>query len=77
MIRHLIWSALVTTLLAVPPWVLGQSAGSEQSEQESSQKPRQLSVTNEPWMGDFDKMVERRMIRVLVPYSRSLYFTDE
>ena len=77
MIRHLMWSALVTALLAVPAWVLGQPAGNEQSKQGGSQKPRQLLVTNKPWTGDFDKLVERRMIRVLVPYSRTLYFNDK
>ena len=29
-----------------------------------------------PWIGDLDGMVERRVIRVLVPYSRTLYFFD-
>ncbi len=29
------------------------------------------------WKGDFDGMVERRVIRVLVPYSRTLYFNDK
>jgi membrane-bound lytic murein transglycosylase MltF len=38
--------------------------------------PRQLAITNTPWTGDFDQMVERRSIRVLVPYSRTLYYTD-
>jgi len=28
------------------------------------------------WKGDLDGMVERRVIRVLVPYSRTLYFND-
>jgi len=28
------------------------------------------------WRGDFDAMLERRVIRVAVPYSRSLYFND-
>jgi len=37
---------------------------------------RQLSLVNKVWTGDFDKLLERRMIRVLVPYSRSLYFND-
>ncbi|MBL8527377.1 MAG: lytic transglycosylase F, partial [Burkholderiales bacterium] len=36
--------------------------------------PRQLSLDNKPWKGDFDQMLERRIIRVLVPYSRTLYF---
>jgi membrane-bound lytic murein transglycosylase MltF len=38
---------------------------------------RQLSLANKVWTGDFDKLLERRMIRVLVPYSRSLYFSDK
>lgn len=39
--------------------------------------PRQLSLDNKPWKGDFDQMLERRIIRVLVPYSRTLYFNDK
>jgi membrane-bound lytic murein transglycosylase MltF len=39
--------------------------------------PRQLRFENEPWSGDFDAMIERRMIRVLVPYGRTLYFNDK
>jgi len=38
---------------------------------------RELHVANKPWFGDFDKLLERRMIRVLVPYSRSLYYVDK
>ena len=38
---------------------------------------RQLSLTNKPWRGDFDGMLARRWIRVLVPYSRTLYFIDK
>jgi membrane-bound lytic murein transglycosylase MltF len=38
---------------------------------------RQLAIKNKPWTGDLDKLVERRMIRVLVPYSRTLYYTDK
>src|SRR5207302_1485739 len=37
----------------------------------------QLSLANKVWTGDFDKLLARRMIRVLVPYSRSLYFNDK
>jgi membrane-bound lytic murein transglycosylase MltF len=76
MIRHLIWSALITFLF-VPAWALGQPAGSDQSEQGNPEKPRQLLLDNKQWTGYFDKMVERRMIRVLVPYSRTLYFIDK
>ena len=34
-------------------------------------------AANKPWTGDFDGMLERRLIRVYVPYSRSLYFVDK
>jgi hypothetical protein len=39
-------------------------------------KTRQLSIANKTWTGDFDKLLERRMIRVYAPFSRSLYFND-
>jgi membrane-bound lytic murein transglycosylase MltF len=38
---------------------------------------RRLSVATKPWKGDFDGMLERRVIRIYVPYSRSLYFIDK
>ena len=38
---------------------------------------RQLSTQVKTWTGDFDGMLERRTIRVLAPYSRSLYFNDK
>jgi membrane-bound lytic murein transglycosylase MltF len=38
---------------------------------------RGLSLANIRWTGDFDAMLERRLIRVLVPYSRTLYFVDK
>src|SRR5574337_1853791 len=41
-------------------------------------KPRALPTQlGGEWKGDFDGMLERRMIRVLVPYSRTLYFNDK
>ena len=39
--------------------------------------PVSLDHEFEMWRGDFDGMLERRTIRVLVPYSRSLYFNDK
>jgi membrane-bound lytic murein transglycosylase MltF len=43
-------------------------------------KPRGMTVENateEKFTGDFDQMLERRRIRVDVPYSRTLYFNDK
>ncbi|MET0850846.1 MAG: transglycosylase SLT domain-containing protein [Candidatus Rokuibacteriota bacterium] len=42
-----------------------------------SAKARQLRIANRAWTGDFDRMLERRVIRVSAPYSRSLYFSDK
>ena len=40
-------------------------------------EPRQLRIATKAWTGDFDKMLERRMIRIYAPFSRSLYFNDK
>jgi membrane-bound lytic murein transglycosylase MltF len=32
--------------------------------------------TTEPWKGDFDRIIERRMIRALVAHSKTFYFVD-
>jgi membrane-bound lytic murein transglycosylase MltF len=37
---------------------------------------RALETELESWTGDFDGMMERRVIRVAVPYSRSLFYHD-
>ena len=58
-------------MLSVP----ASAAPTGQPEQTAT--PRQLSLENKPWKGDFDAMLQRRMIRVLVPYSRTLYFVDK
>jgi len=57
----------------------GQPSGHTQAKPRPKPKPgaRQMDITFKPWTGDFDRMLERRMIRVLVPYSRSLYFNDK
>ena len=51
--------------------------GTYAQEKKLAATPRQLSLENKPWQGDFDAMLERRMIRVLIPYSRTLYFSDK
>nr|WP_250478430.1 MULTISPECIES: transglycosylase SLT domain-containing protein [unclassified Caballeronia] len=70
-----LWSALCA---AVQP----ASAPSSASASPTASVPipasetRRIDLTNKPWRGDFDAMLERRMIRVLVPFSRTLYFND-
>jgi membrane-bound lytic murein transglycosylase MltF len=60
--------------------ILGLVAWTAQghAEETPSDRPvRQLTIANKPWTGDLDKLLARRMFRVLVPYSRTLYYTDK
>jgi membrane-bound lytic murein transglycosylase MltF len=67
----------IASLLLLVTSSLGQPSGSPQAKPAAKQAVRQLEIANKPWMGDFDQMLERRIIRVLVPYSRTLYFNDK
>jgi hypothetical protein len=35
-----------------------------------------LKSVTQKWTGDLDGMIQRRMVRVLVPYSKTFYFVD-
>ena len=39
--------------------------------------PRALNLTSKVWKGDLDRMIERRMVRVLAPHSRTLFYIDK
>lgn len=39
--------------------------------------PEMIARALQPFTGDYDAMVERRLVRALVPYSRTFYFVDE
>ena len=64
-------------LFAFAVVLVGWMHGTPVFAQQEATKLRQLSLENKPWKGDFDQMLERRVIRVLVPYSRTLYFVDK
>ena len=53
------------------------AASSAPAAPDAAATPRQLAIANKAWTGDFDKMLERRMIRIYAPFSRSLYFNDK
>ncbi len=55
-------------------WALVTSAVA--AGQEEREAPHQIPFSNTAWKGDLDAMLERRVIRVLVPYSRTLFFSD-
>lgn len=53
---------------------VAESAPTEGTEPE---QPEMIAKALEPFTGDYDAMVERRYVRALVPYSRTLYFVDD
>jgi membrane-bound lytic murein transglycosylase MltF len=67
--RHILFAFAVVLV----GWMYGLPVFAQQG----ATNLRQLSLENKPWKGDFDQMLERRVIRVLVPYSRTLYFVDK
>ena len=69
------------TRLRVVGWLAAAAVGSAlvaaAQDAAPAATPRRLAIANKPWTGDFDKLLERRMIRVYAPFSRSLYFNDK
>jgi membrane-bound lytic murein transglycosylase MltF len=63
---------LVLTLCVGAAWATGAAPAAE-----PPAKARSLDLEAKPWKGDFDQMLERRVIRVLAPYSRTLYYVDK
>ena len=72
---HALRIALSVALLLLAPWGLAEAASP--APPAGAPKARQLSLAVKPRTGDFDQLVERRLIRVLVPYSRTLFFQDK
>src|SRR5215472_11724105 len=66
--------ALVLGVLLLALSVVGHA---QDVPEPKTSKPRQLVIANTVWTGDFDKMLERRIVRVYAPFSRSLYFNDK
>lgn len=83
----LLRSVAVALMLLLPDWAFAQSTppsrqsasqdSTASAAEESSQAQRQLQMLTKPWVTDFDGMFERRAIRVVAPYSRTLYFNDK
>jgi len=54
--------ALIAATTCQP--VLAQAPQEGATMTRGTAKPRQLTINNKAWTGDFDKMLERRVIRV-------------
>ena len=62
---------MLVILFVVPLFVVLRSMNSPERQTVAS-----ASDVHEGWSGDFDGMIERHLIRVLVPYSKTFYFLD-
>jgi membrane-bound lytic murein transglycosylase MltF len=72
-IVNLVRALVAASAMASLPAAFGQQPAASAP----ADKPRQLVLQVKPWTGDFDGMLERRVIRFLVPYSRTLFFNDK
>jgi len=52
-------------------------AGDAKETEETRAEHRLLDLVNTPWVGDLNGMLERRLIRVLILPSRTMYFLDQ
>lgn len=73
MTRPFTWLRAATGALVL----LAAAGVAAQQPAKDAPKARALPTESKPWKGDFDGMVNRRVIRVLVPYSRTLYYNDK
>jgi len=68
--------AAMLLLMGLAAQAAGQGAPAPKPKK-AKPPPAALDVAPTVWRGDFEEMLERRVIRVVVPYSRSLYFNDK
>jgi membrane-bound lytic murein transglycosylase MltF len=86
--HHAVLTALpfaVAAALVVSPASLSAQAGAKPATAQTPPKPAPapqatptgvLPIERKPWTGDYDAMVKRRVIRVLVPHSKTMYFVE-
>lgn len=55
----------------------GKAASDQDQSDAAKAADALLGQMNKPWTGDYPGMVERRLVRVLLPYSKSFFFIDK
>jgi membrane-bound lytic murein transglycosylase MltF len=80
--KKLLCSMVITGCIAAV-WGQAPAAQAKPPAKAADAKPGAVSaiatagtVVSQPYMGDFDEMVKRRMIRVLTPFSKTGFFID-
>ena len=69
-------SCSLTVVAAVGFIVLASVSAAAPAAKPASPAASPAVVDSKPWTGDFDGMFERRRIRMLAPYTQSLYFME-
>jgi membrane-bound lytic murein transglycosylase MltF len=69
--------AIVLSLLILATAALAETPVKHPPAPAAKPEARQLTTQAKAMTGDFDMMLDRRSIKVLAPYSRSLYFNDK
>jgi membrane-bound lytic murein transglycosylase MltF len=64
-------------LVAASAVALASMSAAQPASKTASKASSPPVIDSKPWTGDFDGMVERRNIRMLAPYSRSLFFLEK
>jgi len=70
MTKNIILGFIVSFMLAAIP------ARAEKIDVDPKIDAARLLPVTTPWKGDFDQMKDRRLVRILVPQSRTFYFLD-
>ncbi len=70
----------IMTALFCASWTVSAESAAEAPQSPQTQEREELTIDTDeaiqPWTGDLDGMIERRLIRVLVAYSKTFYFLD-
>ncbi len=69
-------SLFSTTSIAAEQMISEPAAAEREAEPSQSAEEPDFNIALQPWAGDYQGMVQRKMIRILVPYSRTHYFLD-
>jgi membrane-bound lytic murein transglycosylase MltF len=75
MIRPRYWLVIAIIFVVAAAWPSAQQAPPKQPAT-AAQRALPTDAYLKPWKGDFDGMLERRLVRVLAPYSRTFYFNE-
>ena len=70
--RRRAWSLVLAAMTAALVALFSIPAAAE-----TSSAPEGSLLEMKPWIGDFDGMAKRRVIRALVVYSKTFYFLDQ